>query len=267
MYDLGCRVALVTGSTRGIGVAIARRLAAGGAKVVVSGRSAEAGQRVVDSIVGASGQARFVPLDLGVETGVERAVEAAVEAHGRLDVLVNNAAPTDLVTSGVDRPVTELTTEDLSRILLPGLYGNFWACKYALPHLIASGAGSVVNVSSMAAVIGMPGLPGYTMSKGALAALSRQIAVEYAPAVRSNTIVIGFVVSGEIAAAIASDPAMGAALRDATLTRAGTTADIAEAAAYLAGEASGYITGSEIKLDGGLLCGRNLPDVATALAD
>jgi meso-butanediol dehydrogenase / (S,S)-butanediol dehydrogenase / diacetyl reductase len=261
------RVALVTGSTRGIGEAIARRLAAAGARVVITGRSRDAGKAVEDSIRAGGGAARYVPMDIGHEDSVRDAVASAVEEFGGLHILVNNAAPTDHIAGGTDKRVTELTTADLEAMLVPGLYGQVWACRYALPHLIAAGRGSIVNISSMGSVVGLPSMPAYCMSKGALNALSRQIAVDYADdGVRSNTIIIGYVLSGEALAVIDAHPVVGPGLRAATLTGPGSPADVAEAALFLASDSSGYITGSEIKLDGGLLCTRNLPDVPSAFA-
>ncbi|GAA5176290.1 SDR family oxidoreductase [Pseudonocardia eucalypti] len=262
------RVALVTGSTRGIGAAIAQRLAGAGVMVGVCGRSADAGEAVAEDIRGRGGTARYLPLDIGSEDSVRAVVLDCVREFGRLDILVNNAAPTDQIIAGTDRSLLDLTTEDLGAMLVPGLYGQVWACRYALPHLIESGHGSIVNISSMAAELGMPGMPAYSMAKGALNALSRQVAVDYARrGVRSNTIVIGYVLSGEALAYLDGHPTAGAALRAATLTEPGSPEDVADAALFLASDSSRYITGSEIKLDGGLMCSRDLPNIPAAFAE
>jgi meso-butanediol dehydrogenase / (S,S)-butanediol dehydrogenase / diacetyl reductase len=261
------RVALVTGSTRGVGEAVVRRLASAGAAVVITGRSRDAGTAIEQNIRDSGGEARFLSMDIGQEEQVATAVERAVEEFGSLDILVNNAAPTDQIMAGTDKRVTELTTADLETMLVPGLYGQFWACKYALPHLAASGHGSIVNISSMGAVVGLPRMPAYSMSKGALNALSRQIAVDFAAeGVRSNTIVIGYVLSPHVLAKISGHPIVGPALMKATLTEPGTPEDVAEAALFLASDASRYITGSEVNLDGGLLATRDLPDIPSAFA-
>jgi 3-oxoacyl-[acyl-carrier protein] reductase len=257
----------VTGSTRGVGEAVARRLAEAGVSVVITGRSQEDGSALERDITVGGGTARYVPMDIGVEPQVEAAVQRTVEAFGGLDILVNNAAPTDHIMAGVDKRATELTTEDLSAMLIPGLYGQFWACKYALPHLAASGHGAIVNISSMGALVGLPRMPAYSMSKGALNALSRQIAVDYAPeGVRSNTIVIGYVLSPPVLAKVMDHPKVGPALMNATLTKPGTPEDVAEAALFLASDSARYITGSEVNLDGGLLATRDLPDIPSAFA-
>lgn len=152
-------------------------------------------------------------------------------------------------------------------MLVPGLYGQFWACEYALPHLAAGGRGAIVNISSMGALVGLPRMPAYSMSKGALNALSRQIAVDYAPdGVRSNTIVIGYVLSPPVLAKVMDHPVVGPALLNATLTKPGTPEDVPEAALLLASDSARYITGSEATLDGGLLATRDLPDIPSAFA-
>lgn len=267
MQDVQGRVALVTGSTRGVGEAVARRLAEAGASVVITGRSREDGSALERDITDGGGRARYVPMNIAVEQEVAAAVSRAVEEFGGLDILVNNAAPTDHIMAGTDKRVTELSTADLEHMLVPGLYGQFWACKYALPHLAAGGHGSIVNISSMGSVVGLPRMPAYSMSKGALNALSRQIAVDYAPeGVRSNTIVIGYVLSPHVEAVVMGHPKVGPALREATLTRPGRPDDVAEAALFLASDASAYITGSDINLDGGLLATRSLPDIPSAFA-
>ena len=260
-------MALVTGSTRGVGEAVARRLAQAGVSVVITGRSQPDGSALEADIKAGGDVAKYVPMDIGVEAQVSAAVAQAVEEFGGLDILVNNAAPTDHIMAGVDKRATELTTEDLHAMLVPGLYGQFWACKYALPHLAASGHGAIVNISSMGALVGLPRMPAYSMSKGALNALSRQIAVDYAPdGVRSNTIVIGYVLSPPVLAKIMDHPVVGPALLNATLTKPGTPEDVAEAALFLASDSARYITGSEVKLDGGLLATRDLPDIPSAFA-
>ncbi len=264
MSDVAGRVALVTGSTRGVGEAVARRLAAAGAKVAITGRSRDDGEAVARDI---GDGARFVPMDISVEAQVEAAVEACVEAFGGLDILVNNAAPTDHIMAGTDKRAGEMSTADLENMLIPGLYGQFWACRYALPHLVTSGHGSIINISSIASVVGLLRQPAYSMSKGALNALSRQIAVDYAPeGVRSNTIVIGCVLSPNVETVVMQHPVVGPGLLEAHLTRPGRPEDIAEAALFLASDASAYINGSELNLDGGILASRNLPDIPSAFA-
>ncbi len=254
------KVAFVTGSTRGIGEGIARVFAAEGAHVVVSGRNASDGARGVADIAAAGGQATYVHLDLADEADVAVAFETAIETCGRLDVLVNNAAPTELLGfGGVDGRVHQLTTEGWRAIMAPGLDGLFWACRAALPHLVASGRGAIVNISSAVARFGVAGMDAYTASKGAMSALTRSLAVEYAPDnVRCNCIVVSGIESpGHVG--LADESWREASRRARPLGRFGTPEDIGHAAAYLASDQAGFVTGASLDVDGGMMCRLQLP--------
>jgi NAD(P)-dependent dehydrogenase (short-subunit alcohol dehydrogenase family) len=260
------KVALVTGSTRGIGEAIAHRFATEGASVVVTGRSTDDGERVQAAIREHGGQAAFVPMDISVEDDVKGAVEFAVSTFGRLTTLINNAAPSELVTPGigVDRPIAELGAADFERILQVGLMGTVHAYRHALPALRDSGGGSVLTISSASAMQGTPGLPSYTAIKGALNALARQVAVDYAAdQVRVNTLVVGYVMSGEIANTLDAHPEYGQALRDAHLTRIGRVDDVASAAVFFSSDEAEFITGASLAVDGGLTARINVPVLAS----
>jgi NAD(P)-dependent dehydrogenase (short-subunit alcohol dehydrogenase family) len=244
MGRLDGKVAFVSGSTRGIGRTTAELFAAEGARVVVSGRSVDKGEKTAARIRDAGGDAVFVPLDVTDEDSVRSAVEATVERYGTLTTLVNNAAPTDVVNRNM-KPLLEYTTEEWNHILLGTLTGNvFWACKYAIPHMIEAGGGSIVNVSSGAAIFGSPGLCAYSAAKGGMNALTRSIAVDYAPyRIRCNVIVVGRVVSHS------KDRGPDV---PGSLTRVGQPSDIAYAAMWLAADESEFVTGSEIVADGGM---------------
>jgi 3-oxoacyl-[acyl-carrier protein] reductase len=260
------KVALVTGSTRGIGRAIAVMYAREGAQVVVTGRTEEAGREVEQEIRDAGGDATFVRTDLAVEDDVVRAVRAAVDRYGRLTTLVNNAAPTELMGPGkLDRRVTELTNEGWDSIMLVALKAVVWACKYAIPEMVTAGGGAIVNISSAASLLGTPGLDTYTAAKGALNTLTRSMAVEYAPDnVRSNCIVSGMVLTSEGAFELMEDPAIGGATRAMHLTRLGVPDDIAYAAVYLASDESAFVTGAVIPVDGGVSARMPVPDISGA---
>ncbi|MFI5041448.1 MAG: SDR family NAD(P)-dependent oxidoreductase [Acidimicrobiales bacterium] len=237
------KVALVSGSTRGIGRTIAEMFASEGARVAVTGRTVDRGEKVVRGIRDAGGEAEFFVLDINEEASVRGVVEATVGRFGGLDTLVNNAAPTDVVSSTV-KPLPEYTTQEWERILRGTLTGNvFWSCKHAIPHLAAAG-GDIINISSAQAVIGLTGFSAYGAAKGAINALTPILAVQNAPqGIRVNTIVVGRVISHR------ADTGVG--VGSGHLTRLGVPADIAYIATWLASDESGFVTGSLVTADGG----------------
>jgi len=240
---LSGKVALVSGSTRGIGRSIAQMFAAEGAKVAVTGRTVERGQKVVDLIRSEGGDAEFFTLDVTREESVSGVIDAVVDRFGFLTTLVNNAAPTVEVGAGI-KPLVDVTTDEWNLIFLSALTGNvFWACKYGIPHLAAAGGGSIINISSGQSVVGMGGFAAYGAAKAALNSLTRTIAVEEAPRnIRCNTILVGRVVAKGDA---------GAGITPGHLTRLGTPNDIAYAATYLAADEAAFVTGSMLTADGG----------------
>src|SRR3954451_5465152 len=142
------KVAIVTGSTRGIGRTMAEMFAKEGAKVAVTGRTVARGEKVVNLIKEAGGEAAFFELDVTQEDSVKRLMDDVVDRFGSLSVLVNNAAPTIEVGTNIKRLV-ENTTEEWDLILKSALTGNvFWACKYGIPKMVANGGGSIINISS-----------------------------------------------------------------------------------------------------------------------
>jgi len=241
---LSGKVALISGSTRGIGRSIAEQFAAEGAKVVVTGRTEERGRRVVDRIVEAGGVAEYQRLDVTDESSVRQVVAATVERFGALTTLVNNAAPTDAV-AGTVKPLVEYTTEEWDRIMVGTLTGNvFWMTKYAWPHLVAADGAAIVNVSSGQSLAGFKGFAAYSAAKGGVNSLTRTLAVEGAPSgIRANCIVVGRVV--------ASRGDAGHHTGSGRLTRIGNPMDIAYAATWLASDEAEFVTGSLVTVDGG----------------
>ena len=238
------KTALVSGSTRGIGRSIAELFAAEGCRVAVTGRTVDRGEKVVQRIREAGGEAEFLPLDIMDENSVREVVDGVAERFGSLTTLVNNAAPTATVASTV-KTVAELSTEEWTAILTGTLTGNvFWASKYAWPHLARAQGASIINISSGQSVAGYRGFGAYGAAKGAVNSLTRTLAVEGAPdGIRANTIVVGRVVSGRGDA--------GHHTGGGRLTRIGNPMDIAHAALYLASDEAEFITGSELTADGG----------------
>ncbi|WP_019546609.1 SDR family NAD(P)-dependent oxidoreductase [Streptomyces sulphureus] len=241
---LNGKVALISGSTRGIGRSMAEHFASEGARVIVAGRTVDRGEKVVGRIRDAGGEAEFRQLDIGDEASVRSVVESTVERYGALHTLVNNAAPTGAVAGSV-KPMHEYTNEDWDGIVRDTLTGSvFWMTKYAWPHLAAAPGASILNISSGQSVAGFKGFSAYSAAKGAINSLTRTLAVEGGEdGIRANVLVVGRVV------ALRGDS--GLHTGGGRLTRIGGPMDIAYAATWLSSDEAAFVTGSTITADGG----------------
>jgi NAD(P)-dependent dehydrogenase (short-subunit alcohol dehydrogenase family) len=248
------KVAIVTGSTRGVGRGIAERLGSEGCAVVITGRDEAAGAEAAAAVERLGGRARFVRADLTAEDGARAVVSQAVAAFGRLDVLVNNAAPTDVITAE-DTTVADIAVASWETILRGAATATLLMSKHAIPELRRAGAGAIVNISTSVATRGIDGMVGHSASKAAIEAITRSLAVELgADNIRANTVVLGFIVSGPRQAAVAADPVRGAAICSMQLLRLGVVEDAAAAVAFLASDEAGFITGTSLVVDGGSSC-------------
>lgn len=256
MSRMDGKVALVTGSTHGLGRATAARLAAEGASVMVTGRDLAAGADVVAAIESDGGTASFHPADVTDEAAVA-GLAAAIDARfGRLDVIVNNAAGIDQIRQGMDKPVHLVDLDRFDALLAVNLRGVVAVLKHTLP-LVMGGrrGGAIVSLSSVAAVLGHPGIDAYTAAKGGVLALTRSLAVEYAPqGIRSNCVMVGFVPhSDERPTHRPENAGPPDAFLDVQLTRLGTPEDVAQAILFLADDASsGFVNGQTLVVDGGV---------------
>jgi NAD(P)-dependent dehydrogenase (short-subunit alcohol dehydrogenase family) len=248
-------IALVTGSTSGIGKAIATAFATEGARVLVTGRDTERGDAVVHQITVEGGAATFIAADLADPSATTGLVEAAVDRYGGLTVLVNNAVASTV--DDADGPVTELTDRAWEQTLRVNLTAPMWLARAAIPRMIEAGHGSIINVSSRAAERASPGLAAYIAGKGGLNALTRSIAVDYARHnIRCNTISPGYVLNERRDADLSEE--RRSRLEGMHLTRLGQATDVAYAAVYLAGRESEFVTGVNLPLDGGSSAARGL---------
>jgi NAD(P)-dependent dehydrogenase (short-subunit alcohol dehydrogenase family) len=251
---LAREIALVTGSTAGIGREIARQFAAEGARVAVTGRDAGRASAVVDAITADGGEAAFLPADLSDEDACTTLVSRVVERFGGLTVLVNNAVAG---TATSDGPVAEVATPDWEAIIRVNLTAVMWLSRAAVPRMVEAGHGSIVNVSSRQAERASPGFAAYIASKGGLNALTRSIAVDYArQGIRCNTISPGYVLNDRRDADM--PPERRARMEGMHLTRLGVAADVAAAAVYFASRESEFVTGVNLPLDGGSSIARGL---------
>jgi NAD(P)-dependent dehydrogenase (short-subunit alcohol dehydrogenase family) len=244
MFDLSGKAAIVTGSTRGIGRAIAEGLIAQGARVVISSESAADTARVAAEL-GMPGQ----PCDVTDDAALAALVDCAVEAFGGLDVLVCNAGIT-----GVAGPFAQIDMADYARVMAINLASQVTLCNLALPHIAARGGGAAVLMSSLSGLRGNARINAYSLSKAAVAQLARNLAVEWGPrGVRVNAISPGFIAT-ELSAPLLADEAFMARRMAATpLRRPGTPAEVAGAAVFLASDAGAFVTGHNLVVDGGTL--------------
>ncbi|MFI5887456.1 SDR family NAD(P)-dependent oxidoreductase [Streptomyces sp. NPDC051554] len=239
--ELSDKVALITGSTGGIGSETARLMAAAGAEVVVSGRNAERGAATVRSITDAGGRARFVAADLTDPTSLGRLADEA----GTVDILVNNAA----IFPG--SPTVDQDPGTLDEALSANVRAPYLLTAALTPGMIAKGAGSIVNVSTMAARIGMPGLSVYSATKAALESLTRTWAAEFSPAgVRVNTVAPGPTRTDMVLATVGEEGAEQFA-KTTVLGRLAAPREIAEVILFLASDRASYLTGATVAADAG----------------
>ncbi len=247
MFDLKDKVAVVTGSSRGIGRAIAEAFARAGAKVVVSSRSREACEPVTGKLLAEGLTAMTLPCHIGRKAELEELVSRTREAWGEVDVLVCNAA-----INPAYGPLSELSDDAFDKIMATNVRSTFQLCNMVLPGMAAAGGGAVILLSSIAALRGNGVIGAYGMSKAAEAALARNLAVEWGPSkIRVNAIAPGLVRT-DFARALWEDPVrLERAETRTPLRRIGEPDDIAGVALFLASEAGAYVTGQTIVADGG----------------
>ncbi|WP_174285649.1 SDR family NAD(P)-dependent oxidoreductase [Sphingomonas bacterium] len=252
-FDMSGRVALITGSSRGIGKAIAEEMAANGAKVVISSRKLDACRSVADAINERHGEgtAIAVAASLSDKAALQALVDETRRAFRHIDALVCNAA-----TNPYYGPMSGISDEQFAKVLTNNIVANNWLIQMVAPEMAERRDGAIIVVSSIGGLIGSSVIGAYNISKAADLQLVRNLAVEFGQSgVRVNAIAPG-VIRTDFAKAIWSDPAAEDAIRQATpLCRIGEPDEIAGAAVFLASQASRYMTGQTLVVDGGVTIG------------
>lgn len=251
LFDLSGKIAIVTGSSRGIGRAIAERMAEHGAKVVVSSRKRDACEVVAEGIRARGGEAIVVPCHIARKQELQNLVDRTIAHWGGIDVLVCNAAVNPYMG-----PAAGASDEVYERIMGPNVRSNFWLCNMVLPHMAARSGGSVIIISSIGGLRGSAQLGLYAISKAADMQLARNICVEWGPMnIRANAIAPGLIRT-DFARALWENPDIyRKRTRDTPLQRIGEPDEIAGAAVFLASRAGSFVTGHTLVVDGGTTAG------------
>jgi 2-deoxy-D-gluconate 3-dehydrogenase len=246
-FDLSQRVAFVTGGNGGIGLGMAKGLAAAGATLIIAGRNKAKAQGALSELRSLGGAAEFIELDVVQEASCRQAVAGAVERFGRLDILVNNAGTT------VRKQPQDLSVDEWHRVMDTNLTGAFVCSQAAYPHMLRAGGGKIINVGSMMSIFASSYALPYAASKGGIVQMARAFAVAWAKDnIQVNTILPGWIDTDLTRKA----REQVAGLNDNVLARTpaqrwGEPADFAGIAVFLASAASNFVTGTAIPVDGG----------------
>ena len=251
LFDMAGKVALITGSSRGIGRAIAERMAEAGAKVVISSRKADACEAEAAQIVAAGGTAIAHAANISDRTALQGLVDRTMAEWGRIDVLVCNAA-----VNPYYGPLLQITDEAFDKIIASNVRSNLWLCAMTIPQMAERRDGAVIVVSSIAGLKGNTNLGAYGISKAADFQLVRNLAVEWGPHnVRVNALAPS-IIRTDFARRLWEDPEIyEKAVRGYPLRRIGEPDEVAGAAIFLASPAGAFVTGHVLTIDGGMTIG------------
>lgn len=244
------KVVAITGAADGIGFAIAEGMAKEGATIFMSDIQDEQGEQAAQSLKKYNDKITYLHCDVSKYDDVSALISSAVEQHGKIDVLVNNAA---IAIGGM--PIHEMTLEQWNTLMSVNLNSVFYGCKAVLPHMIKAGGGSIINMASAQAHVGLDGWTAYAGAKGAIISMTRQMAVEFGKHnVRLNTISPGTIdtpMNQKVVAEL-GDHLTKTWVQMHPIGRIGKPEEVAEAAVYLASDLSGFTTGIDMKVDGAL---------------
>jgi len=247
---LADKVALITGSGSGQGRAAALLFASQGAKVVVADFNDEGAAETVKMLEEQDSEGIAIHADVSIRGDVDDMVNATMERYGRLDVLYNNAA---VQMSG---RLVDCTEEDWDLTIATNLSAIFYACRAGIPHLLEDGGGTIINTASSLGLMGSEGFAAYGAAKAGLVLLTKQIAVEYGPAVRANVIAPGSIDTPRFRKVLDKTPGaeqfVEGLKKSIPVRRLGTADDIARIALFLASDQSAYVSGAVVPADGGI---------------
>ena len=257
--SLAGQVAIITGSATGIGAACAAKLAAQGARVVVNcTKSVKDAEETIERIRSAGGEAMLVQADVGKDDECRTMAARTMEKWGRIDMLVNNAGTTKFADHA---NLDALNEEDFINIYRVNVIGAYQMIRACAPHLKASGFGRVVNVSSIAGVLGVGSSIAYAASKGALNTLTKSLARSLSPEIRVNAVCPGFIGTRWFSERFGPETYARIVehnVNSVPLHRAGTPEDVAEVVFFFCGEGARHVTGETMLVDAGLHLGRNV---------
>jgi NAD(P)-dependent dehydrogenase (short-subunit alcohol dehydrogenase family) len=247
MTSLAGKVALVTGASSGIGLAVARAYAAAGARVVLSDVAEPAGRTAAAEIERAGGSARFVAADVASPDACERLVRATLDGFGRLDCACNNAG-----IGGEQAPLAEYTLEGWDSVIRVNLSSVFYCMKHEIPAMVRAGGGSIVNMASILGAVAFRAAPAYVAAKHGVVGLTQSAAVDYADRkVRVNAVGPGFILTPLLSRLDDATTKAVAALHP--LGRLGAPEEVASLVVWLSSDEASFVTGSYYPVDGGYL--------------
>jgi 3-oxoacyl-[acyl-carrier protein] reductase len=246
-FDLSGKVAVVTGSSRGIGAGIAQILAAQGAKVVINHRhSAEAAEAVLMDIKEKGGQATIIQADVGQSSEAQRLIKETIDTCGQIDILVNNAGTTR------DTLLMTMKDEDWDLVLKTNLSSTYYCSKAAVRPMMKKRSGRIINITSVVGLAGQAGQTNYAASKAGVVGFTKSLAKE----IGSRNITVNAIAPGFVPTALTevlSDEMMQSVVSNTPLGRLGTVEDVANAVLFLASDEAAFITGQVLTVDGGLI--------------